>query len=353
MNAPLKQARSVEESSRGLGAVAAPKRAQSPKETVLTLIGRDPEQSHDEELLQQSASSFGDNPHISDGNYLPSGVMLATILKALRESGDNQLEIQQQQAAAEQLFDRELGGLNGDVRKGIIAMAAQSVVNAGNDEADGLMAQGVSSAVNAAVSGLTTALALGNGLKNTYKTDGTNDLDKQMDEVKADGQKLDGIKQGDLLAADANKPIDEDLAQGVDRGGLDKQGKPVHDEIEAIKMSPKELESAKDANKEKLKDLKEKQQKLNDSTSQGIQTNQAVVQVVSSATGAYGSIQQSQAKAAAAADNASAQVQKQVQDMNYSAANTFKENAKAAAQQAFQAADLQAQVAQSQVQVRG
>lgn len=359
MNAPLKQAKSVEAPSQGaLGTVAA-KRAQSPRETVLAIIGRDPESSdheefgQDEELLQQGAlgaPSFGDNPHISNGDYLPSGVMLATILKALRDAGDNQLEIQQQQAAAEQLFDRELGGLNGDITKGIIAMAAQSVVNAGNDEADGLRAQGVANAVNASISGATTLGTLGVGAYNSIKESGVSD---EIDQAKDFGKQLDGNKQADLVIADDKMPTDEDLNQLVDNHGLNADGKPDHDAIEAIKTNPEKLKSAKAKNDDKVEDLQKKQKEYSDSTNRWTQTNQSLTTVVGAATGAAGNIQQSKAKAAAAADNAAAQVQKQTQDMNYSAANTFKDNAKTAAQQALQTADIMAQVAQSQVQVRG
>lgn len=371
MNAPLKQAASVQTTHKGFGVTMAAKETHSPKETVLAMIARQSQDSEDESFtfqqeqegqsqsldapLKQGAlrgSSNGgfDNSHVSNGDYLPSGVLLATILKALRNAEDNQLKIQQEQAQTEQNYYKALGGLNGDISKGIIAMAASSVVQAGSEEASGLEAQGVASAVSAGLTGATTVGTLGVGGWNTYKEGGIQD---EIDQTKDFGKQLDGPKQADFVIAEDKLPTDEKLNQLVDSHGKNADGSYDQEAIEAIKLNPEKLKSTKAQNDEKLEDLQKKQKDLGDSTSRWVQNNQAISQVVNSATNAAGSIKQSQAKAAAAVSNASAQVQKQVQDMNYSAANTFKENAKSAAQQALQAADTMAQVAQSQVQFRG
>ncbi len=293
----------------------------------------------------------GTSPASGDsGLYLPSGVILATILKALRDAESQEIEIQREQAKAEQDFYKALGGLNGNISQGIIAMAAQSVINAGDDEAKGLTAQGIANAVNAGISGTMTVGTLGLGGYNSYMS---SKLDPEIEQTKAFGEKLEGPKDADIVVAQGKSPTDAELEELMDRGGLKADGKYDQEAIEAIKAEPETLSRAKAKNNEKLEDLEKKQKEYAESTNNWTFRNQAIGNVTQSATSAAASIRQAQTKTDQAIDNASAQVQKQVQDMNSSSAQSFHQNAKEAAQQALTTADSLAQVAQAQVQFRG
>lgn len=282
--------------------------------------------------------------------YIPSGVMLATILKALRDAQDNDLEMQQEQAEVEQKYDQQLGGLDGSgISKGLIAMVADSTAQAGQDEAAGLEAQGLSSAINAGLSGATTLGVLGYGGYNAYKG---GKLDDDIEQNKNFDKELDKASDGDLVVGAPKKMTDQELEALMDRKGLKADGSYDQDAINALKADGS-VQRLKEMNADKLKDLQKQQGDFSQNTHNAMLMNQTIGQVSQAATGSYASYEQAGSKVNSAADNASAAVQKQVQDMNYSSSNTFKQQAETSAQQALQIADALAQVAQSQVQFRG
>lgn len=298
-------------------------------------------------LPTKAAAAPASAPNMG-GSYMPSGMMLATICKALRDAQTADLEIQQDQAEVEQEYYKALGGIGQpDLGKGLIAMAAQSVVDAGDAEADGLRAQGIASAVNAGISGVTT---VGVGIKAASGWRESGKLDDEASKLDAFGKKLEDSPDADLAVGAQAKPVDPDVEEALQ--------KRVPKELEAdpAKYNAARVEAKaklQDENEKQLKEVRRKQSEISSSTQNAMSFNQATTNVTQAATQTYSSFAQETAKTEAAAHNADAQVQKQVQDMNSSSANTFKDQAKQAAQAALQASDTIAQVGQAQVQFRG
>lgn len=282
------------------------------------------------------------------GNYMPSGLMLATICKALRDAQNADLEIQKDQAEIEQEYYKALGGIGmKDIREGLIAMSADSVAQAGKDEADGLKAQAWASGVNAIFSGATT---IGVALKAGSGWNENRNLDKEATKLNSFGKKLNGTPDADLALAAPGSSVDPEIEEAIQ--------KRVPKELEANpdKYNGTRLEAKRqliDENEKDLNEVRRKQKEISESTQNALNINQAVTTVTQAATQTYSSYEQAQAKINAAADNSAAQVQKQVQDMNSSSANTFKDQARQAATAALQTSDTMAQVAASQVQFRG
>lgn len=295
----------------------------------------------------KGVAGSGNTPSFNSG-YCPSGLLIATISKALREAQDNDLEMQQQQAEVERDEYKLLGGIGmADIHDGLLAMSADSIAQAGVDEADGLKAQGIANAINAGVSGATTIGAGVNGLKNWRES---SNLDAEAKTTQEFGEKLKNSPDGDLAIGAQNKELDPEVESAIQKR-VPKELQENREKYNAARMEAKgQLE---DENEKQFKEIRRKQDDLSHSTQNVMNFNRSVTDVAQAATGTYSSFEQGQAKINSAADQASGQVQKQVQDMTYSNANTFKDQSKQSAQAALQTSETLAQVANSQVQFRG
>ncbi len=293
------------------------------------------------------------NSNSSNSNigYIPSGLLIAIILHALRLAQDNDLERQKLQAQTEQAYDTQLGGLNGDPSKGLIAIAAESVVNAGKEQADGLITQGISSAVNAAVSG---AVAIGTVGMMKVQSSQTDPIEGQIKAARSELAEIEGpeaAQKANPQTAPAGTQPTVELSNNVkdylgETGAAQRQtlaAQPNHAMFEKVTTRIRE------DIKMKTSELEPINAKFNQLMAVGKQISDAA----GAAAGAAGNVEKAGHDVAAAADNAAADVGKTVQQMSTSAASKAEEAARAAGQQAIQVSDSLAQVAASQVQMRG
>lgn len=300
--------------------------------------------------IQQTTTTTSPVVVSKEGNssiegYIPSGVLIAEILKALREAQNNDMERQQLQAETEQKFYTALGNCGGDPSKGVIAMAAQSIVDAGNEQAAGLTAMGISMAVNAGLSGAFTLGTLGYGIKESL---GNNSIEDEMTNLKNNRNDLDGPVDADTIVGEVGKPTENIEMEEF------KNGKPSQETKAATRAGNQDdLDKVKEDLDKKIGDKKEDQEAVQKRIDRAVQFNQTISNISSSATQAAGNIIKAPHDAAAAANNAASDVEKTLSQMDTSSANSFKENAQAAAQQALRTAEDLAQIAASQVQVRG
>lgn len=299
----------------------------------------------------QVAVSKQQNVPSGGQNYIPNGLLIAIILKALREAQDNDVNRQQMQAEAEQHYYKALGNIGGDPTKGIIAIAAQNTVNAGVESAKGLEAMGKSLAISAGISGATAVGTLGGGAYESYKADG---VQGEITTIKADQAQLDNLPEGDIEVAKNQRSEaqeDTDLASRLDNFA---KGETVdQDTMEAGKLDPELVQKRRKVQDDQIKEKERMRDEHNTKSRRYTEMGQTLINVVSSSTQAAGNIQKAPHDAAAAANNAAAEVSKNLQQMDSSAANNFRDSAHAAAQQALATADTLAQVAASQVQMRG
>lgn len=285
-------------------------------------------------------------------SYIPNGLMIALILKALREAQDNDLEIQKLQAKTEQDFDTALGGIGKNPSKGLIAMSAQSVVNAGQEQAKALISVGISSAVSAGISGLATIGAFG---YSKYQSNQTDQIEEELKPLKTSRDLLEARPQGDLTAEEL-KPMTE-----KEREIFDKPFEEITDQGELVQKArliklhttDEEVEALKTKVERKIQEKTKEQERFIGGGQQAFQISNQVSNVVQAATGAGGNVEKAGKDAKAAAENATAETEKTLQQMNVTSSNHYQENAHASAQQALQVADTLAQVAASQVQIRG
>ncbi|MBU6383161.1 MAG: hypothetical protein KGR16_02450 [Verrucomicrobia bacterium] len=309
---------------------------------------RDPEQVEDPDLELHQEQQPGD--------YLPSGFMLATIYKALLEAEDASLKMQQDQAQAEQEYYSVLGGVSTsatgstDISKGLIAMAANSIVQAGNNEAEGLEKAALGNAIAAGITGAFTGLTIAHGANIFVKNRG---LDNDLEKANAFRNELHEGVDANLTVSAPNQVTDESLESIVSRFGKNEQGEFDREGISALRAArPDAFGRVQEMAKENAEKIQKEISDNSDAANKSVQMNQTGSVIAQAATGSYANYGQGAAKSNAAGNNASAQVQKQVQDMDTAAARTLDEQSRASAQQAMQTADALAQVAQSQVQSR-
>lgn len=279
---------------------------------------------------------------------ISGGLWGAILGAALREAFEYDAERQQEYAEAQQQNAKLLGNVGGDPSKGLVALTANATASAGEEQAAGQKALGMALLVGAIVTGAMTLGLIGMGIHNWFKT---NKLQDTIDGLKNDTS-LDDASAGDLTVATDGKTDDADLSKGMSaltKNDPSGSSDPDEDAAEALKLDDQaDLEKARAARQQKIEDKQKEQGDMHRNLDRLSQGGQMISQISTGASQSAGNFGQAPHTAQAAAQSATAETEKTVQQMVSTTMSGYQQNAADAARDAQETAKALAQIAQAQ-----
>ena len=306
--------------------------------------------------LPVAVTKGGNPPSQGQISTSPSGYTMALLYKAQRDAASNEEKQQAYFAQAEQDQAKQMGNLGGDPGKGIIALVSSTIAQAGEDTAQGLVNSATAELCGAGVNTMVTAGSLGaQGSKSFSGEDSVSGLEKQMKTTQTNGKILDG-KPNDM-GVGANRPINEDEVKLNNRmDEMAAKGPQGNSELDkqaagALKNRPEELQRARDAHKATIDELSRKLQQRNTEIQQLAQGSQMITGIVNQGSQAAGTLAKAPKDVDAAHQQATTEVDRQLEQTTSSTQNSLKDEGKAQRQNALSSAQGIGQLAQTQTRM--